>query len=207
MKRIYATLLVLLIGMSLVACKAFKDTYDAEQVPVVETEETEANTSMVPATADFAKDKYICTAIPNVTVKIASTSDVTKNDGWTLAADNSTPLVTALKLGPFSTRFDIKKTQDEGTMTLTFVVKQTDKDKFIACEAGYSGLVKQGGPKTFETTLNSGEITLESYNKDQGSGKVLNSGKYTFNFTTKGDPKPYDIAGAFYIKTGVPVKQ
>lgn len=207
MKKIYATLLMVSLAVGILGCKAFKDYYDTEQQPAVPNE-TETSTSMVPVTTDYTKDLYDCTAAPGVSVKLSSAAaSVTKNDGWTLTGDQSTPLVTALKLGPYTTRFDIKKTQDEGTMALTFIVKQTDKDKFVACQAGYSGLVKQGGPKTFETTLNSGEITLESYNKDEGDGKVLNSGKYTFNFTTKGDPKAYDIAGAFYIKTGSPVKQ
>ena len=159
-------ILIVVLSLTVVACDAFKDSYDRVNEPAVQTGSGSAN-----AGGGAVGDTTVCQALKEITVTAAEQSGTVTTTVLSTASDASKVTAVAEKVTDTSTKITI---MDGDKAAVSFVIlKSGDKD-FSVCSVVAS-----------EMTLKSGTLTIDSFNlanKDDAT-KIVNAGSFKFEFT------------------------
>lgn len=196
MKRhILMTCLVLTAAFIVSGCRAYNSGYSSKEAdlaltPIVKkppaapsvsgstTGGASPSTSAPAPTVDYSKDTTDCKTPDGIKVG-KNPSKILGNAGWVMPVDGEQVVVTAAKKGLYSAAITIQKTtSDKVTATLSFTVKQTDADKFSACDFKYS----EGKDRIYQGI--SGAIEIDQVNNaDSKTSTITNTGSFDFMVT------------------------
>ncbi len=194
MKRhILMTCLVLLAAFAVSGCRAYNSSYGSKEAdlaltPIIKkptpsvsgtTGGTASPSVNTPApTIDYTKDTTDCKTPDGVKVG-KNPSKILGNSGWVMPIDGEQVAVTAAKKGLYSASITIQKTtSDKVTATLSFTVKQTDTDKFSACDFKYS----EGKDRVYQGITGAIEIDQVN-NADSKTSTITNTGSFDLMVT------------------------
>lgn len=183
---------VLVCSLSLLmisGCRAFNSSYaspDAIPKKPAETSEskpapkptTPAPSDSAPAPVDYTKDTTECKTPEGVTVG-KNESPLFSNYGWALPVDGEKVTVTAVKKGLYSATITIQKDlPNQSSNVLSFVVKQTAKDKFSACNFSYI----EGNVRVYQGVA--GHLMIDRVNAvGKPESLIVNSGSFDLTMT------------------------
>lgn len=191
MKRVFPTFIVLTLiaTMSIVSgCRAFNSDYSASPElqemlskpppsPAVNKPKP-ADPSVSAPSVDYSVDKTECKTPEGVQVGRVTGSVVT-NWGWAFpGGEGETVTVSAVKKDVHTATISIQKQSASRVVTqLSFTVKQTDADKFSACDFTYT----EGESRRY--SIVTGSVMIKSLNLvDVKTSSIANSGAFNLTF-------------------------
>lgn len=158
-----------ILSLASVACNAFKDNYGDGTTTSPTGVSGSGSTTGGVQTGNFAGDTTVCEAVKTVTVKKADESGIVLLSALSTAKDSDKVTSKAEKIGTFTTKITILTNAKEA---ISFIIKQTGEDDFVACNVSYDDL-----------TVKSGTITIDTFNAaDKDGVKVVNAGSIDLEF-------------------------